>query len=131
VGADRAVSVVALQKLLMSGIRSYRDHAEVAKQTHRVLATAASLDYVLMLVTDTAGTRIAADDAQRAIREGLARAVDDALLLLRATIGVNAAGARTFAREGLRTVRAAVEAEALADDERTFAMIALATDLSS
>ena len=37
-----------------------------------MLATAASLDYVLMLVTDTAGTRIPENDAQRAIRDGLA-----------------------------------------------------------
>lgn len=130
-GADRALIVVELQTLLMSGIRNYREHDEVVGQTHRLLATAASLDYVLMLVTDSAGTRIPADDARRAIREGMARAVDDALVLLRAMIGVEAAGARAFARDGLRTVRSAIDAEALANDERTFAMIALASDLCS
>jgi hypothetical protein len=43
VGADRALSVVGLQALLMGGVRSYREHAAVAEQTHRLLATAASL----------------------------------------------------------------------------------------
>ena len=128
-GVDRALIVVELQTLLMSGIRNYREHAGVAGQTHRMLATAASLDYVLMLVTDSAGTRIPSADAQRAIREGLARAVDDALVLLRAMIGVDAAGARAFSRDGLRTVRSAIDAEALGNDERMFATIALAADL--
>jgi hypothetical protein len=131
VGVDRALSVVALQALLMSGVRNYRDHTVVAAQTHRILATAASLDYVLMLATGSAGTRIPADDAQRAIHDGFGRAVDDALLLLRAILRVDDAEARAFAREGLRNVRAAIEAEALANDERTFAVIALRNDLGS
>ncbi len=113
----------------MSGVRTYREHAVVAEQTHRFLATAASLDYVLMLATDSAGTPIAADDAQRAMREGLTRAVDDTLLLLRAVASVPGADARTFARDGLQTVRSAIETEGLGDDERRFTLIALASDL--
>jgi hypothetical protein len=131
VGADRALSVVALQALLMSGVRNYSDLGGVAGQTHRLLATAASLDYVLMLATDAAGTRIPPSDAQRAIREGFARAIDDALLLLGAIVQHDDAAAHLFARDGLRTVRRAIQAESLADDDRTFAMIALATDLRS
>jgi hypothetical protein len=83
-----------------------------------------------MLATDSAGTRIAADDAQRAMREGLTRAVDDALALLRALAAVPGPAARTFARDGLRTVRSAIETEGLGDDERRFALIALASDLA-
>ena len=130
-GTDRSLNVVALQALLMSGVRTYRDEAALTSQTHRLLATAASRDYVLMLATDTAGTRIPAADARRAIHDGFARAVDDALLLLRAVASVDNPQARGFARDGLRTVRAAIEAEALGDDERSFAMIALANDLAS
>ena len=130
-GADRALNVVALQALLMSGIRNYRGHAEVAKHTHRVLATAASLDYVLMLVTGTAGTRIPPDDSQRAIHDGFSRAIDDALVLLRAVVPLRERGAHAFARDGLRAVRAAIDTESLADDNRTFTLIALATDLAS
>lgn len=115
----------------MSGVRSYRAHAAVADQSHRFLATAASLDYVLMLATDSAGTRIATDDAQRAMREGMTRAVDDVLLLLRAVAAVPGAEARAFAREGLRTVRSAIDMEGLGDDERRFALIALASDLGA
>jgi hypothetical protein len=131
VGVNRALNVVALQALLMSGVRNYRDYGDVAVQTHRVLATAASLDYVLMLATDSAGTRIPVAEAQRAIRDGMSRAIDDALLLLRAIVQVNDVDARAFTREGLRTVRAAIDVEKLADDDRSFALIALADDLCS
>lgn len=128
-GVDRALSVVALQALLMNGVRNYRADAAVAAQIERALATAASLDYVLMLATDSAGTRLPADDVRRAIRDGFARAVDDALPFLRAVAQVDDAAARSFVREGLRIVRSAIEAEALADDDRTFALIALAADV--
>jgi hypothetical protein len=131
VGVDRAVSVVALQGLLMTGVRDFGEHAGVRAQTHRLLATAASLDYVLMLATGSAGTRIAPADAQRAIRAGLARAVDDALLLLGALALVDDGQTRTFAREGMRTVRSTIASEELTEDDRTFALIALATDLCS
>ena len=112
----------------MSGVRHYGERPAVATLTHRVLATAASLDYVLMLVTETAGTRIPPDDARRAIRDGFARAVDDGLSLLRAVLAVHGDESRAFVRSGLRTLRSAIDAEALADVERTFAMIALASD---
>ncbi len=115
----------------MSGVRMFGADAGVAAQTHRVLATAASLDYVLMLATDSAGTRIPADDAQRAIRDGFARAIDDSLALLRAIVSRDDAQARGFARDGVRTVRAAIDAESLADDDRLFALIALGADAAS
>ncbi len=130
-GANRALIVVALQSLLMTGVRNYRAQFSVAPLTHRVLATAASLDYVLMLTTDSAGTRISAGDAKRAIHEGFARAIDDGLSLLRAIVAVGDNDARGFVRAGLRTLRSAIEAEALADDQRTFAMITLATDVGA
>jgi hypothetical protein len=61
----------------------------------------------------------------------MSRAIDDALLLLRAIVQVNDVDARAFTREGLRTVRAAIDVEKLADDDRSFALIALADDLCS
>lgn len=128
-GADRAILVVGLQTLLMSGVRSYGEHDAVAQHTQRALATAAALDYVLMLATDTAGVRIAHDDAARAIHDGFARAVDDGIALVRAIVSLAEPDATAFAREGLRTLRAAMDSEALADEERRFAMIALASDV--
>jgi len=130
VGADRALIAVALQSLLMTGVRNYSDNAAVAGQTHRFLATAASLDYVLMLASGSAGARISADDTRRAIRAGFARAVDDGLVLLRAIVGIGTAGARRFVRAELATLRSAIESEALADDNRSFALISLANDAS-
>ncbi len=115
----------------MSGVRTYGQDAAIAAQTHRLLATAASLDYVLLLVTDSAGTRIPPDDAERAIHDGLSRAVDDAIVLLRAVLPLNDDDARIFVRDGMRAVRSAMDAEALADDDRTFALIALVNDLAS
>ncbi len=111
----------------MGGVRAYGSTADVASQTHRVLATAASLDYVLMLASDMAGTRIPPDDARRAIHDGFARAVDDGLSLLRAIVDLDDAVARDFVRQSLSVLRSAIDAEALADDERSFAMIVLAT----
>ncbi|GAC1411505.1 MAG: hypothetical protein NVSMB64_21360 [Candidatus Velthaea sp.] len=129
-GADRGLLVVALQALLMGGVRSFGDDPAVAACTQRTLATAAALDYVLMLATDTAGVRIAHDDAERAMRDGFARAVDDGIALVRAIASIGEPDAGAFAREGLRTLRSAIDGESLADDTRTFAMIALATDLA-
>jgi len=114
----------------MGGVRGFGDYEHVAACTQRMLATSAALDYVLMLATDTAGVRIAHDDAQRAMHEGFARAVDDGLILVRAISSVADQSAIDFARNGIRTLRAAIDAESLADDERTFAMIALAADLA-
>jgi hypothetical protein len=131
VGAERALTVVGLQTLLMSGVRDYRERAGVARYESRALASAAALDYVLMLATQTARAPIPAQEADRAIHDGIARAVDDALLLLRAIAGVNDAAARAFVRSGLETVRAALEGETLTGDDRRFALIALAADVSS
>ncbi len=114
----------------MTGVRNYSDSAAVAAQTHRFLATAASLDYVLMLASGSAGTRISADDARRAIHAGFARAVDDGLVLLRAIVGIDEADARRFVRAELPTLRSAIDIEALADDNRSFALISLANDAS-
>lgn len=122
--------VVDLQALLMGGVRQYRAQAEVARQAPQLLASAAALDYVLMLATHTAGTPVPAAQAERAIRDGVARAVDDALQLLRAIADTKESAARAFVRDGLPTLRKAIEAQALADDERRFALIALAGDVS-
>jgi hypothetical protein len=115
----------------MSGVRDYRACAGVAQHEAQALAAAAALDYVLMLATQTAHAPIPALEAERAIHDGIARAVDDALVLLRAIAGVNDRAARSFVRNGVATVRAAMAAESIASDERRFALIALAADVSS
>lgn len=130
-GAERALNVVGLQALLMSAVRDYRDRAGVAQQAPQVLATAAALDYVLMLATDTAHAQIPAAEAHQAMRDGLARAIDDALLLLGTLAAANDAPARAFVRDGVRTVRSVIDAEGLADDRRSFALIALAADVAT
>jgi len=129
-GADRALLVVALQTLLMGGVRNYGDDETVAFQTQRALASAAALDYVLMLATETAGVRIAHDDAERAIHDGFVRAVDDGLRLVRAIAATGDPDAIAFAREALRTLRSAVDSENLGESERRFELIALAADLA-
>jgi hypothetical protein len=79
-----------------------------------------------MLATGTAGTRIPDDDAERAIHEGIARAVDD-LLASATTIGaLGTPEAKAFARATSRTLREVVQSEGLESDERRFALIALA-----
>lgn len=112
----------------MRGIRDFDSDPGVAAQASRILATAAALDYVLMLATGAAGTRISSEDAGRAMREGIARAVDDGLLLLRAVLASDDAAARAFVREGVRTLRAAIDVESLASNDRRFAMIVLTSD---
>jgi hypothetical protein len=131
VGPERALNALGLQTLLMSGVRDFREHGGVARHEAKVLAAAASLDYVLMLATQTAHAPIPAQESDNAIRAGIARAVDDALLLLRAIAGANDGGARTFVRNGLPTVKAAMDAEGLTCDDRRFALIALAADVSA
>jgi hypothetical protein len=81
------------------------------------LASAAALDYVLMLATQTA--------------DGIARAVDDALLLLRAIAASNDRRVHAFVRDGVRTLQTAIAAENLAGDKRRFALLALAHDVSA
>jgi NADH:ubiquinone oxidoreductase subunit 6 (subunit J) len=96
VGSVGAVNVVGLHALLMSGVRDFRELAGVARYESQVLASAAALDYVLMLTTQTANTPIPAAQAEQAIRDGIA-----------------------------------LVAAALADDNRRFALIALADDVSA
>ena len=76
-GAERSQLVVALQAALLRAAAEFGDQEWFAPHHPRVLATAAALDYVLMLATGTAGVRIPERDAERAIHEGMARAVDD------------------------------------------------------
>lgn len=115
----------------MSGVRDYRGLGAVAPLESGALASAAALDYVLMLATQTAHAPIPAAEADRAIRDGIARAVDDALLLLRAIAAAPHGTARAFVRDGLHTVKAAMQAEGLTDHQRRFAVIALAADVSA
>lgn len=129
-GSVGAVNVVGLQALLMSGVRDFRELDGVARQESQALASAAALDYVLMLATQTSNAPIPAEQAERAICDGIARAADDALLLLRAIAGAGDRAAHAFVRDGLETIRAAIGAAGLADDNRRFALIALADEVS-
>jgi hypothetical protein len=95
-------------------------------QRARVLATAAALDYVLMLATGTTGVRIPRRDAERAIRDGIARAVDDLIAVATVVGRGGTPNGAAFAREAAASLRAILREEALESDERTFAVIALA-----
>jgi hypothetical protein len=126
VGAARAQLIVALQAALMRAVGEFGDAEGFEPHRARVLATAAALDYVLMLATGTTGVRIPERDAERAMRDGIARAVDD-LIVVATTIGRSGRpGAAAFAREAAKSLRAIVREEALESDERSFAVIALA-----
>ncbi len=125
-GAERARLVVALQETLLRAVAEFGDDARFAPHKPRVLATAAALDYVLMLVSGSAGTRIPAADAERAIRAGFARGVDDLIAAATAIAGIGSAPAGAFARAAAKTAGSIARAEGLSDDERTFALIALA-----
>jgi hypothetical protein len=126
VGADRTQLVVELQRTLMRAVADFGEDPAFAAHKARVLATAAALDYVLMLVTGSAGTRIPVGDAERAIREGITRGVDDLLALAKAIAAIGTPPAIAFARESARVLVTITRAEGLTNDERTFAMIALA-----
>jgi hypothetical protein len=126
VGADRSQLVVALQATLMRAVAEFGDDAKFASYKARVLATAAALDYVLMLVTGSAGTRIPAGDAERAIREGIVRGVDDLIAVATGVARIGSPAADAFARESAKMLLTITRAEGLTDDERTFALIALA-----
>jgi hypothetical protein len=126
VGTQRAQLVVALQAALMRAVGEFGGADGLEAQRARVLATAAALDYVLMLATGTTGVRIPRRDAERAIRDGLARGVDD-LIAVATAIGRNGSpAAAAFARETAKSLRTILREEALESDERTFAVIALA-----
>jgi len=129
VGPDRAHVAVALQGLLMRGVRDFAALPAVAALTPRALATAAALDYVLMLATDTAGIRIPAVDAQRAIVDGLGRASDDGVALVRAIAVSDDGRANAYVREALQTLLDVNRDPAIATDDRRFAVITLASDI--
>lgn len=125
-GAERARLVAQLQATLMRAVGDFGSDERFASQTTRVLATAASLDYVLMLATDTAGVRIAHDDAERAMRDGIARAVDDLLASATTIAAFGTPEGSAFARETALRLREVLRSEGLENDERRFALIALA-----
>lgn len=125
-GAERAELVVALQAALIRAVAEFGSEPSFASHKTRVLATAAALDYVLMLTTGTAGTRIPALDAQRAIHDGIVRAVDDLIAVAMSLARIGSPKASTFAHDAAKTLTAVMREEQLADDERTFALIALA-----
>jgi hypothetical protein len=110
----------------MRAVGDFGSDERFASQTTRVLATAASLDYVLMLATDTAGVRIAHDDAERAMRDGIARAVDDLLASATTIAAFGTPEGSAFARETALRLREVLRSEGLENDERRFALIALA-----
>jgi hypothetical protein len=125
-GIDRADFVVALQEALMHAARDFGEIEGFRAHTPRVLATAAALDYVLMLARGAAGTRIVERDAERAIHEGIVRAVDD-LIFAANVIAEERTGASTaFAHAAAKTLRDVLRAEGLRTDQRAFALIALA-----
>jgi nitrate/nitrite transporter NarK len=126
VGAERAEVVVALQAALMRAVGAFGAVDEVEQHRPRVLATAAALDYVLMLATGTTGVRIPERDAERAMHEGIARAVDDLIAVAGAVGRSGTPEAVAFARETAGALRGILREEALETDERSFAVIALA-----
>ncbi|HEX3467691.1 MAG TPA: hypothetical protein VHT05_06390 [Candidatus Elarobacter sp.] len=125
-GAERARLVVALQAALLRAAADFGEHEQLAPHQPRLLATAAALDYVLMLATGTAGVRIPERDAERAMREGITRGVDDLLLAAGEIAQLGTPAASSFARESAKSLHEILREEGLATDERSFAVIALA-----
>ena len=123
-GTQRATLVVALQAALLRAVAEFGEDLEA--QRARVLATAAALDYVLMLATGTTGVRIPERDAERAMRDGIARAVDDLIAVATAIGRLRTPPAAAFARDAAKALRAVLREESLESDERSFAVIALA-----
>ena len=125
-GADRTQIVIALQGSLMRAVGEFGGDPRVLPLRERALATAAALDYVLMLVSGAAGTRILERDAERAIHDGVVRAVDELIAAATAIAKIGTPKARAFARGAAKALLEAVNTEGLATDERRFALIALA-----
>jgi hypothetical protein len=125
-GTERADAVVALQEALMRAARDFADAPAFQPLAERVLASAAALDYVLMLARGASGTRIAERDADRAIHDGIVRAVDDLILAADAIAGAGTPPGLAFAHETAKMLAEVVRDEALRTDARTFALIALA-----
>ena len=124
-GAHRPQIVVDLQSALMRAVGDFGGDDRFAPSTNRALAAAAALDYVLMLATGTAGVRIAHDDAERAIREGIARAADELLAVSTIVAALGTPAAHDFVRQSARMLGAILREEQLETDERRFALIAL------
>ena len=125
-GAERPRLVVDLQAALLRAASEFGEEEAFAPHHARVLASAAALDYVLMLVTGTAGVRIPERDAERAIHEGFLRGVDDLIAAATTIAQLGTPAARAFACECAKPLREIVREEALESDERSFAVIALA-----
>jgi hypothetical protein len=125
-GTERADLVVALQAALLRAASTFGEDRAFEELRPRVLATAAALDYVLMLARGAAGVRIAERDAERAIHDGIARAVDDLIVAATAVVRTGAPGAPAFARETAQSLLRALRDEAIGGDDRRFAVIALA-----
>jgi hypothetical protein len=125
VGAERSRLVAALQAALLRAAAEFAGDERVAPHRNRALATAAALDYVLMLANGTAGVRIPHRDAERATREGIVRAVDDLILVASAVAEIGTPAALAFARESATALRAILHDQALESDSRSFAVIAL------
>jgi hypothetical protein len=125
-GVERARLIVALQAALLRAAGEFGDDETIDAQRSRLLATAAALDYVLMLATGTAGVRIPVRDAERAMHEGITRGVDDLIVAAGAIAEIGTPAATTFAREVATSLREILREENLASDQRSFAVIALA-----
>ncbi len=104
VGAERAALVVALQGGLLRAVAEFGDDERFAPHKERVLATAAALDYVLMLASGSTGARIPADDAERAIRAGMVRGVDGLIAVAGSIARIGSPRATAFAREAATTL---------------------------
>lgn len=125
-GTERAALIRALQRLLMEGVRGYQGCEAIDALAPRALGAAASLDYALMLATGSTGARIAEADAERGVREALARCIDDGIALAAAIAAIDDDRARAFARGAARTLRAALDTSGTRDDARAFTLITLA-----
>jgi hypothetical protein len=125
-GAERARLIAALQAALLRAAGEFSDNEAIDAQRSRLLATAAALDYVLMLATGTAGVRIPVRDAERAMHEGIARGVDDLIVAAAAIVDIGTPAATSFARDVAKSLREILREEDLSSDERSFAVIALA-----
>ncbi len=125
-GAERAELVVALQAALLRSASEFGSDAAFEEVRPRVLATAAALDYVLMLARGAAGARIPERDAERAMREGMTRAVDDLIAAATTIVRSDLPGGAAFARQSAQSLLRVLREESLEGDDRRFAIIALA-----
>ena len=110
----------------MRAVGEFGGDPAIDEHRARVLATAAALDYVLMLASGATGTRIPARDAERAIREGIVRGADDLIAVATVVARSETPEARAFARDAAAALRSVLREESLESDDRSFAVIALA-----